>query len=101
MKFTSRKFKLLGLAVIKQQTDGVYVRGHHRFWVQLWEWKAKTYFLSEIINSFIIVITLGGIEKIKTKKKKKKWQQNSLNNHISAKIYLALQNLHFSPQKAP
>ena len=57
-------------------------------------------FLSEIINSFIIVITLGGIEKIKTKKKKK-WQQNSLNNHITAKIYLALQNLHFSPQKAP
>ena len=99
MKITSRKFKLLGLAVIKQQTDGVYVRGHHRFWVQLCEWKAKTYFCPR--SYFIIVITLGGIEKIKTKKKKKKWQQNSLNNHITAKIYLALQNLHFSPQKAP
>ena len=50
---------------------------------------------------FYYCYTLGGIEKIKKKKKKKKRQQNSLNNHITAKIYLALQNLHFSPQKAP
>ena len=32
------------------------------------------------INYFAIIITLEGIEKTKTEKKKEKWQQNSLKN---------------------
>ena len=45
--------------------------------------RAQNILMPKNINSVTIIITLEGIEKIKTEKKNDKWQQDSLNNHAS------------------